>query len=355
MKAKSIVWGFIGIYASVLLFGCSVEINHQGKDDETSSAKSEKTKVIGISLPTQREERWVRDKLAMETAAKEAGIKILMTVADANPAQQSQQVENLLSRNIDVLILAPQDAAAAATLVEKANEAGVPVLSYDRLISNTDKLVCYLSFDNERVGELQGEFFVKNVPSGNIVLFGGAPTDNNAVLFHRGAMSKIQPKIDDGTYTVLGGTAFQEVCTENWLPEKALNRASAILTSNAGKSISGVLAPNDGLAGGIIQAFKAAQVSLPVITGQDSEISAVKRVKAGEQSMTVYKDTRDLAKQAVLSAQIVADGGSLETNNKVDNGTVEVPSILLEATVVTKENLNEVLIESGYMKAGDLK
>ena len=187
------------------------------------------------------------------------------------------------------------------------------------------------------------------------MIFAGAPTDNNAVLFHKGAMSKIQPKIDDGTYTVLGGATFNLVSTENWLPNIALNRATAILTANNGKKIAGVLSPNDGVAGGIIQAFKAAQVKLPIITGQDSEISAVQRIKNKEQSMTVYKDTRELAAEAIKAAVAVARGTELAINNKVDNGTVEVPSILLESKVVTHENYEELLIESGYMKASDLK
>jgi len=229
------------------------------------------------------------------------------------------------------------------------------VISYDRLISSTDKLSCYISFDNEKVGEIQGQYFVDNVPAGNIMLFAGAPTDNNARLFFKGAMKIIQPKIDDGTYKVLGGTSFQQVATENWLPNLALNRATAILTSNSGTKIAGVLSPNDGVAGGIIQAFKAAGVELPIITGQDSEISAVQRIIAGEQSMTVYKDTRATASEAIRLAKKLALKEDINATAKVNNGTVDVPSVLLPATVVTKDNYQKVLIESGYIKESDLK
>lgn len=310
---------------------------------------------IGVSLPTQREERWVRDKEAMEKWAKEAGVELLVQVADADQAQQAQQVENLLTQGIKVLILAPHDASASAELVKKANDEGVPVLSYDRLVTGSDKLNYYLSFDNEKVGALQGKYFVDNVAKGNIMLFAGAPTDNNASLFFKGAMSVIQPKIDDGTYTVLGGSEFQQVATDNWVPANAQNRASNVLTANAGKEIAGVLAPNDGTAGGIVEAFKAANVKLPVITGQDSEIAAVKRIKIGEQSMTIFKDTRELAKAAIDSAVKIAKGEAVTTNGEVDNGSIKVPSILLEPQVVTKDNFQSMLIDSGYIKEADMQ
>lgn len=315
----------------------------------------EETVKIGVSLPTQREERWVRDKEAMEKWAKEAGVELLVQVADADQAQQAQQVENLLTQGIKVLILAPHDASASAELVKKANDEGVPVISYDRLVTGSDKLNYYLSFDNEKVGALQGKYFVDNVAKGNIMLFAGAPTDNNASLFFKGAMSVIQPKIDDKTYTVLGGSEFQQVATDNWVPANAQNRASNVLTANAGKEIAGVLAPNDGTAGGIVEAFKAANVKLPIITGQDSEIAAVKRIKIGEQSMTIFKDTRELAKAAIESAVKIAKGEAVTTNGEVDNGSIKVPSILLEPQVVTKDNFQTMLIDSGYIKEADMQ
>jgi D-xylose transport system substrate-binding protein len=311
--------------------------------------------VVGVSLPTQREERWVRDKEAMEQYATEMGIELKVQVADADQAQQAQQVENLLTQGIDVLILAPHDASASAELIKKANDEGVPVISYDRLVTGTDLLDYYLSFDNEKVGQLQGQYFVDNAKAGNIILFAGAPTDNNASLFFKGAMNVIQSKIDDGTYTVLGGNEFTQVATDNWVPANAQNRASNVLTANPDAQIAGVLAPNDGTAGGIIEAFKAAKVDLPIITGQDSEIAAIKRIKGGEQSMTIFKDTRELAKAAIDMAKKIAAGETVETNGKVDNGSIEVPSVLLEPKVVTQQNYQELLIDSGYITAADLE
>lgn len=323
--------------------------------EPAAPAAVEEMVKIGVSLPTQREERWVRDKEAMEKWAKEAGVELLVQVADADQAQQAQQVENLLTQGIKVLILAPHDASASAELVKKANDEGVQVISYDRLVTGSDTLNYYLSFDNEKVGALQGQYFIDNVEKGNIILFAGAPTDNNAKLFFQGAMSVIQPKIDDGTYTVLGGTEFQQVATDNWVPANAQNRASNVLTANAGKEIAGVLAPNDGTAGGIVEAFKAANVKLPIITGQDSEIAAVKRIKIGEQSMTIFKDTRELAKAAIETAAMIAKGEAITTNGEVDNGSIKVPSILLEPQVVTQDNFQSMLIDSGYIKESDIQ
>lgn len=314
----------------------------------------EKAIVVGVSLPTQREERWVRDKEAMETYAEANGIELKVQLADADQAQQAQQVENLLTQGIDVLVLAPHDASASAELVKMATEEGVAVISYDRLVTGTDKLDYYLSFDNEKVGQLQGQFFVENVPSGDIMLFAGAPTDNNAHLFFKGAMSVIQPKIDEGFYTVVGGNEFQQVATDNWLPANAQNRATNILTANPDAEIVGVLAPNDGTAGGIIEAFKAANLEIPVTTGQDSEIAAVKRIAGGEQSMTIFKDTRALAEEAINMAVQIGAGEAIATNGNVDNGVIEVESVLLEPTVITMDNYQEQLIDSGYIDASEL-
>jgi len=334
--------------------GCAPKEEVATTEPTETEEVTEEAVVIGVSLPTQREERWVRDKEAMEKWASDFGVEIKIQVADADQAQQAQQVENLLTQGIDVLILAPHDASASAELVKKANDEGVPVLSYDRLVTGTDKLDYYLSFDNEKVGELQGKYFVDNVDSGNVMLFAGAPTDNNALLFFKGAMSQLQTKIDAGDYTVIGGEEFQQVATDNWVPANAQNRATNVLTANPDASIAGVLAPNDGTAGGIIEAFKAANVELPVITGQDSEIAAIKRIKIGEQSMTIFKDTRALAKAAIETAMKIGAGEMIDTNGNVDNGMIEVPSVLLEPTVVTQDNFQELLIDSGYINESDL-
>lgn len=294
--------------------------------------------VVGLSLPTQREERWVRDREVMIAEAEEYGIDLRVAVADADVAQQASQVENLLAQGIQVLILAPHDAEAASTLVDLAKADGVPVISYDRLILNQDTDI-YLSFDNERVGELQGEFITNLVPAGNYIIMSGAPTDNNAALFKRGAMTYIQPLIDSGDINVVA-----ERAVDNWLPENALNIVENALTAS-NNQVDAILAPNDGTAGGAIQALSAQGMAGDVpITGQDAEVSAIRRIVEGTQSMTIFKDTRDLGMAAIQAARTLAEGASVQTNATVEG----VPSLLLTPHIITQDNI-ELLIESGYM------
>jgi D-xylose transport system substrate-binding protein len=341
IKILSLLCSFLLVLG--LLSGCT-------STGDNSSDSGEKKVKIGLSLPTQREERWVKDKEKMEAVAKELGVELIVKVADANMQEQITQVESLLTEGIDVLILAPHDAAAAATLVDKAKQEGVPVISYDRLITNTENLDYYLSFDNEKVGELQGEFITKEVPEGNYILMAGAPTDNNAKLFKAGAMKHIQPLIDSGKIKVIADQAV-----ENWVPENALKIVEAALSANNNK-VDAILAPNDGTAGAAIQALSAQGLAGKVpITGQDAEKAGAKRIMEGTQSMTIFKDTRKLGEEAIKMAIALANGETIETNGKVDNGKFEVPSVLLTPEVVTKANLEKVLVESGYMSADDIK
>lgn len=346
MKAFTLL---VAILLTLSLFtGCG---NSQNASNQGSTAGENGKKIrVGLSLPTQREERWVRDKETMEKAAKDAGIELIVKVSDANMQEQITQVESLLTQGIDVLILAPHDAASAASLVEKAKQENIPVISYDRLITNTDQLDYYLSFDNVKVGELQGKFITEKVPQGKYIILSGAPTDNNAKLFKEGAMKYIQPLIDAGKIQVIADQAV-----DNWVPENALKIVEAALAAN-NNQVDAILAPNDGTAGGAIQALAAQNLAGKVpITGQDAEKAAAKRILEGTQSMTIFKDTRELGKKAIEMAIDIANGKKIETNGEVDNGKKMVPSILLEPKVVTKENLKEVLIDSGYIQESDLK
>jgi D-xylose transport system substrate-binding protein len=307
--------------------------------------------VVGLSLPTQREERWVRDRETMEAYAEELGLDLRVQVADADTAQQIGQVENLFAQGIDVLILAPHDASAAATLVDNAEAEGIPVISYDRLITNTANVDVYISFDNVKVGELQGEFFVNNVPDGsNIIIMSGAATDNNATLFKQGAMKFIGPKVEAGDYTVIA-----EQSVDNWLPENALSIVENALTV-ADNDVQGILAPNDGTAGGAIVALEAQGLAGNVIvTGQDAALVAAKRIAVeGTQQMTIFKDTRELGREAIDTAIRLARGEEHPINGEVDNGVIDVPSILLTPFVVTEDNLDELLIESGYLSRDEV-
>lgn len=305
---------------------------------QTEQAEVSRRLVVGLSLPTQREERWVRDRETMIAEAARLGVDLRVAVADADMAQQASQVENLLAQGIQVLILAPHDASAAATLAESAAADGVPVISYDRLILS-DQVDVYLSFDNERVGELQGRYITEQVPAGNYIVMSGAPTDNNAALFKRGAMKYIQPLADAGDINII-----TERAVDNWLPENALNIVENALTAS-NNQVDAILAPNDGTAGGAIQALAAQGMAGQVpITGQDAELSAVQRIVEGTQSMTIFKDTRDLGTQAIQAAITLAQGQSVQTNATVEG----VPSLLLTPHIITRDNIN-LLIDSGYL------
>jgi D-xylose transport system substrate-binding protein len=300
---------------------------------------------VGLSLPTQREERWVRERKRMEEEARRLGIDLRVQVTDNDAGRQLAQCENLISQGIQVLVLAPHDGSSAAVIVEMAARAHVPVISYDRLVTNARADYYYLSFDNVKVGEMQGEFIVGRVPKGNYLVLAGSPTDNNATLFRQGAMTVLQPLVARGDIHVV-----MDQPVKDWQPSEAQKLCEQALTASQ-NHIDAVVAPNDGTAGGCIQALAAQGLAGKVaITGQDAELSAAIRILSGTQSMTVFKDTRDLGRKAMEMALQLAHGQPVETGGRVvNNGRRDVPSVLLPPTVVTRENLDAVLIQSGYL------
>jgi len=329
----------IFVILMVVLLILSTFVGCQSK----TSSQSKKIK-IGFSLPTLREERYQRDRDYFVKRATELGAEVLVQAANNDENLQKSQVENLITQGINVLVLDPQNAESAAVLVEAAHKAGIKVISYDRLIKNADVDV-YISFDNVRVGEMQGKFLTEKVPKGNYFIFAGAPTDNNATLFKQGAMKYIQPLVDKGDIKILYDQAIKD-----WQPEEALRLAENALTANK-NNVQAILAPNDGTAGGIIQALEAQKLAgKVVVTGQDAELAAIKRIVAGKQSMTVFKDVRKLAQKAAEIAVAMAQGQDIskDINGKVNNNKMDVPSILLDPVVITKDNIDKELIESGW-------
>jgi D-xylose transport system substrate-binding protein len=299
---------------------------------------------IGLSLPTQREERWVKDKLVMIAAAKKRKMDLLVQVSEGDPARQAAQCDNMIAQGIRVLIVAPHDATKSAAIVEKAARAGVRIISYDRLIMDSPHDYYYLSFDGVKVGALQGEFLTRKVPKGVYVVLSGAPTDNNAKLFHEGAMKYIQPLADKGAIQIVMNQPVIE-----WRPEEAQKLCEKALAANS--KINAILAPNDGTAGGCIQALAAKGLAGKIpITGQDGDLAAAQRIVQGTQSMTVFKDTRQLGQKAIEMAYDLITGKAVETQGRtVSNNKRQIPSVLLSPTVVTKENLDAALINSKYL------
>ena len=301
---------------------------------------------IGLSLPTQREERWVKDRQTMEAEAKKKGVELRVQVTDNDASKQVAQCENLISQGIKVLILAPHDASSASVIIDKATKASIKVISYDRLVLDSPLDYYYVSFDNLKVGELQGQFITSKVKKGTYVVLAGSPTDNNAKLFREGAMKYIKPLADKGDIKIV-----MDQFVKDWQPSEAQKLMEQALTAN-GNKIDAVVAPNDGTAGGAIQALAAQGLAGKVpITGQDAELSGAIRIAQGTQSMTVFKDTRELGKKAIEMAIDLADGKPIDTQGRtVFNNKKPIPSVLLEPVIVTKDNLDDVLIKSGYLK-----
>jgi D-xylose transport system substrate-binding protein len=305
---------------------------------------AQKKITIGVSIPTQRDERWVKDAEMMREAARSLGVDLKMQISDNDAARQMSQCENLLAQRIDILILAPHDATSASAIVDAAHREKVKVISYDRLVLYSD-VDLYISFDNVQVGRLQGKYLTGRVPKGRYVVLGGAPTDNNAKLFKQGAMEYIQPLADRGDIKIVMDQWIQD-----WQPTLAMNLMQNALTANNNK-IDAVLAPNDNTAGGVIQAL--AQVGLEgkvPVTGQDAELTGAERIVKGTQSMTIFKDTRQLAREAVITAVKMVRGEDPGATSTVNNQKINVPSILLTPVIVDKNNIDAVLINSGYLK-----
>jgi D-xylose transport system substrate-binding protein len=304
---------------------------------------------IGVSLPTQEVERWVRDKNMLVSEGEKAGCQVLMQIANNDPAKQNNQVENLIAQKIDVLIIAPHDADAAATAVAAAKKAGIPVVGYVRLILNAN-LDAHVSDDFIRTGELQGEYLLKVAPKGNYIVLRGAKEDYNWFFFHSGAMKVLQPAIDRGDIKVV---ADQHAL--DWKAENAMKITENALTAN-GNDIQAVLSPNDNLASGAIQALAAQGLAGKVpVTGGDAGIDGAVHIAQGTQSMTVFRDQLSLAQSAIKIAVALAKKESFLqlTKGTVNNGKYDVPVVWGAATTVTKDNL-DILVKAGYMTRKDI-
>lgn len=309
-------------------------------------ADSSKKKIkIGLSMDSLRVERWRKDRDIFMAEAKKLGAEVIVQSADGDERRQNQQAENLITQGVDVLVVIPKDSVAAAQIVKSAHEEGIKVIAYDRLIkeSNPD---LYISFDNEQVGYLQAEYLLRKKPKGNYFLLGGAPSDNNAQLLRDGQLRALKPAINKGDIKLVAEGNHWAV---NWDPNDALKKTEQVLTQ-VNNQIDAVVASNDGTAGGVIQALEGQNLAGKVlVSGQDAELAACQRIVKGTQTMTVYKPIRLIAKEAAHAAVALAKGEKIEkAKQKVNNGKVDVPSILLTPIQVDKDNLDEVVIKDGF-------
>jgi D-xylose transport system substrate-binding protein len=340
--------------AAVLAAACSTT-----KNESSGSGSSGGDKKIALLLPETKTTRYeAQDKPLFEAKVKSVcpDCQILYSNADQKGDVQQNQADAALTNGAKVLVLDPVDSASAAAIAAKAKAKGVPVIAYDRLILNAD-IDYYISFDNVQVGKLQAQALVDELKgkgkSGSIVMINGAPTDNNAKLFKQGAHSVIDSS---------GFKIGKEYDTPDWSPDKAQTEMEQAITALGKTGFVGVYAANDGTGGGAIAALKGQGITpLPPVTGQDAELAAVQRVLSGEQFMTVYKAIKPQAEAAAQWAVDLASGKKSDADamatTKVNNGTKDVPSIILTPVAVTKANAKETvgkMISDGFLKAADI-
>lgn len=329
------LWTLTLVALVAVLFACTQTPNSPG-------GPAPKKIRIGFAMDALKQERWQKDRDLFLQHAEKLGAEVLLQTADGNDDAQMKQVESLLTQGIDVLVIVPHNAEVAGAMVEVARKQGVPVISYDRLVKNSEPDL-YVSFDNERVGELQAKYLFDKMPKGNYVLIGGAPTDNNSLLLRKGQMNILQAAINSGDIKVVADQWAKE-----WLAEEALKHAENALTQNNNK-IDAMVVSNDGTAGGVIEALNAQGLAGKVlVSGQDAELAALQRVVKGTQTMTVYKPIARLAPAAVEAAIALAKKEKLNTTRTVNNGRIEVPAILIEPIPVDKGNIDSTVVKDGF-------
>ncbi len=346
-----------------------------GGSSEEGTTDSGSGVDIGIVLPTKDEPRWVQDETRFTDALKDTDYSVEILFSQGSSAKEKENVDALIAKGIKTLIICPQDGAAAAAAAEAAKAEGISVISYDRLITDTDAVDYYVTFDSVAVGEAQGQYLVDNAKGTGepLYLYAGAASDNNAFLFFEGAWNVLQPKIADGTFVIANSSEAEALkdkatlsrdemskiisqVTTNWDFNEAKNKAEAHLTAAdaAAKGDVAILAPNDGTARAIADAFAAdPEISSYVVTGQDAEKASVQYIIDGKQSMTVFKDVRTLVKDSIDMAVTILEGSTPATTGSYNNGATDVKAKQTEVIVVDQSNVQAALIDSGYYDASE--
>ena len=362
--------------ASMTACGSDPTANTGSGSGKANSADSGKKKV-GISMPTKALERWNRDGSYLEQQFKKEGYDVEITYSDNDTDQQVNDIQNMISDSVDILVVAAIDGDTLSTVLADAKDQNIPVISYDRLIMNTDAISYYVSFDNYKVGQLQGQYIIDTLKLDgskkkyNMEVTAGDPADNNATFFYNGAMDTLKKYIDDGIINIASKQQdFETVATPQWSTDEALNRMQNILSSyyaDGKNQLDIALCSNDSTALGVTQAIESdyAGKNTPLITGQDGDVANLKNILDGKQAMTVYKA---VANEAVVTLELVKSVLDGETPDEsltqkfdcecsydtgsYDNGTGKIPSYLLTPEVITKDNYKEKLVDTGYYKEG---
>ncbi|CAN5351052.1 sugar ABC transporter substrate-binding protein [soil metagenome] len=378
MKTRKVLIGIAAVAMALSLAACSGGRGGGSTSTSGGSTTDNKGALIGVAMPTKVSERWIKDGDAVKSDLEKLGYKVDLEYGDNKIPQQVQQVSNMITKGAKVLIIASIDGGSLSDQLDAAAKAGIKVISYDRLLTGDKNVDYYVSFDNYKVGVDQATSLLTGLgvldASGNktdkkgpfnVELFAGSPDDNNATFFFNGAMDTLKSYIADGTIVIKSGqTGFTQAATLQWDPATAKARMQNLIAKSysGGDNVDGVLSPYDGLSIGIISALQGAGYGtaskpLPIITGQDAEAASVKSIIANQQYSTIYKDTRKLADQSAKMADDLLTGKTPETNDTktYDNKVKVVPTYLFQPTVVTKDNYEKVLVESGYYTDADLK
>ncbi|RKL61950.1 D-xylose transporter subunit XylF [Thermoanaerobacteraceae bacterium SP2] len=348
LKKTVIVVLLLILIALILLTGFLIYNSSSKVTAKNLKNEEEKSKIrIGISLGTLKEERWLKDRDILMAKLKELGADVFVQNANNDDEDQLKQVKYLLDRRIDVLILVPNDMEKAATAVQMAQKNGVRVISYDRLVtrSNVD---LYISFDNVEVGKLMARSLMEKVPEGNYLIVNGAKTDNNTSMIKKGYENVLGDRVKDGRIKIIA-----EEWASNWMAEYAFKVTDEILQS--GKRIDAVLAGNDSLAGGVIEALSEHRMAgkIPVV-GQDADIAGCQRIMEGTQLMTVYKPLDKLAEKTAQMAIKLARDEKPDVKQTIYDGKFYVPYYVLEPVAVNKSNIDETVIKDGFHSARDV-
>ncbi|MCY7347728.1 MAG: substrate-binding domain-containing protein [Pyrinomonadaceae bacterium] len=333
---------------SCLIIGCNnapqETANKTAANNVNAPRDPNKRIKIGFAMDTVKEERWQRDRDAFEAHCKQLNVECVITVADNKADKQANDVDNLLTQGVDVLVIAPHDATQAASMVEKAKLQNVPVISYDRLI-NSDKIDLYVSHQVPVIGRKIAEYALAKVPKGNYLMVYGASTDNNAVIMSKEQLDVLKPATDSQAIKIKASQFIND-----WKPEEALKMVENALTQN-GDDIQAIVVSNDGMAGGVISALeKRGLTGKVLVTGQDAQKDALQRIAEGKQTMTIYKAIIPLANAAVEAAIRLAKKEALTDAKPFKNDKIgkDIPAILLEVTTVDKDNLMTTVIKDGY-------
>lgn len=335
-----------------------------------SEKETNESVTVGISMPSKALERWEKDGDFLAKTLEEMGYDTDLQYAQDDVPTQVSQIENMVSKGADIIVIAPIDGGALSSAVELSENNDIPVIAYDRLIMYTEGISYYATFDNYYVGTLQAQYIVDKLglestdEQFNIELFGGSPDDNNAHYFFNGAWDVLSPFIDSGQLVVRSGqTDFNKIAIQNWDSSKAQARMDNLLSSAyTDELVDAILSPNDAIALGVVSSLRSLGYGqndrpMPVITGQDAEAASVKSIIAGNQTMTVFKNTQTLAKVTATMVDQIMNGEEVSVNDEesYNNGSKVVATNLIEPVVVDSSNFQELLIESGYLVESDIK